>query len=347
MTTPAGLPERLRPWLAQRLDDPGLAISQWRRHAEGFSWQTYTLLATWRWPDSGVSTAQRFAVRVEPADGMLDAYDIEGQYRLQSILSETDVPVPAVRWLEMDPGVVGRPFYVMDHVDGHVPVQWRPDDSEIAGGADAWHRFGTRFADVQAHIHTLDWRALGLGFLAAGEDPEGCAQAELERWVACYDQAARIEVPMVRQAIEWLRHHLRPGGPLVLCHGDYRIGNVIERDGELVGVLDWELAHIGDPIEDLAYTGLPLWRGRDPRLSHFLAPGEYFARYEARTGLAVDEDAYRAWTVFGLVKAAACHLRGVRAFADRRTSDLRLAAMDHQIAHLARHLLAVLDPGGD
>jgi aminoglycoside phosphotransferase (APT) family kinase protein len=334
---------RLRSWLSERRGDPGLRISELRRHSEGFSWQNYTLVASWREQDSGVARSEGLAVRVQPADGMLAPYDIEGQYRLQAAVAGSDVPVPAVRWLETDPAVLGTPFYVMERIDGRVPVQWRPDDREIFPSAEGWHRFGLRFADVHARIHSLDWRGLGLGFLAPEQDPQAAAQAQLARWIDYYESSRLLEVPILRAAIEWLRHNLRASGRLVLCHGDYRIGNVMERDGELVAVLDWELAHVGDPVEDLAYTGLPLWRGRDPRVSHFLLPEEYFARYEARTGFALDPDCYRVWTVFGLLKAGACLLRGARAFEDGRTNDLRLAAMGHQIQHLVRHLVPLLD----
>jgi aminoglycoside phosphotransferase (APT) family kinase protein len=234
------------------------------------------------------------------------------------------------------------PFYVMDRVVGRVPVQWRPDDREIFPTDAALRRFGLRFVDVQAQIHAVDWRALGLGFLAAAEDPHASAQAQLEHWAQYYERSRLVEIPVLREAIAWLRRHLRPSDRLVLCHGDYRVGNVMEAGGDLVAVFDWELAHVGDPVEDIAYAGLPLWRGRDPRLSHFLEPEEYFARYAQRTGLEVDPLAYHAWTVFGLVKAGAVHLRGARAFEEGRTDDLRLAAMGHQVQHVARLLERVL-----
>lgn len=342
MSAPGAFEERLRSWLGERLGDPGLRISELRRHHEGFSWETYTLAATWLDAQTRSERSGGFAVRVAPVDGMVAPYDVVGQYRLHEALARSGLPVPAALWVERDPSVLGMPFYVLERITGRVPVQWRPDDRSILPTEAAWDRFGRRFADVQADIHRLDWRTLGLGFLAAGEDPEASARAQLAHWIDYYEGSRLVEIPILREAIEWLSYNLPSSGPLVLCHGDYRIGNVMERDGNLVAVLDWELAHIGDPLEDLAYTGLPLWRGQDPRISHFLTAPEYFERYEARTGTAVDQDAYRAWTIFGLLKAGACHLRGARAFHDGRTQDLRLAALGHQIQHVVRHLTPLL-----
>jgi len=344
MTIRATLEQRLPAWLGERIGVTDVHCDDLVQHTEGFSWQTFTVSA--RWHDAaGRARSAGFAIRVEPTDGLLAPYDIAAQYRLHEALARTDVPVPGPRWLERDPTVLGMPFYVMDRVMGRVPVQWRPDDPEIFPTPASVRRFGEQFVDVQAKIHLLDWRALDLGFLAAADDPVASAQAQLLHWVDYYESSRRAEIPVFREAIAWLRRNLPTSGRLVLCHGDYRIGNVMEAAGELVAVFDWELAHIGDPVEDVAYMGLPLWRGRDPRLSHFLPPDETFARYAARTGIEIDPVAFHAWTVFGLVKAGAVHLRAARAFEDGRTNDLRLAAMGHQVQHVARHLHHALTEG--
>jgi aminoglycoside phosphotransferase (APT) family kinase protein len=315
------LVDALCQWLARRLGDPGLVVSGLVRHTEGFSWQTYTL-------DAG---GRGLAVRVQPRDGLLAPYDIEGQWRLhQAVYASGSVPMPEPLWLERDPSVLGMPFYVMERVEGHVPVQWEPDDLIAFPTPEARHALGLDFVDVQAAIHAIDWRSYGLEFLAARD--------QLDHWEAFYAEARLVELPLIREAIAWLRGNLVPSGRLVLCHGDYRIGNVMVRDGRIAAVFDWELAHIGDPVEDIAYAGLPLWRGRDPRLSHLLEPADYFARYEERTGFAIDPGTFHAWTVFGLVKAAASHVRGARAFEEGRSGDLRLAAMGHQVVHVLRHL---------
>ena len=124
----------------------------------------------------------------------------------------------------------------------------------------------------------------------------------------------------------------------MLCHGDYRIGNFMVDDGRIVAVFDWELAHLGDPVEDLAWAGLRLFRGRSPLVSQLLAPAELRRRYAERTGLVVDDDVLRFWTVLGMIRAAVPHVRAATIFEQGRSGDLRLAAMGHQSVHVLGHL---------
>ena len=108
------------------------------------------------------------------------------------------------------------------------------------------------------------------------------------------------------------------------------------------GIFDWELAHVSDPVEDIAYAGLPLFRGRNPLLSQLLAPDEFFARYEELTGLARRG---RRVPLLDRARARQDHrvpLRGSRAFEDGRIRDLRLAAMGHQVQHVLRHIARAL-----
>jgi aminoglycoside phosphotransferase (APT) family kinase protein len=322
--------EPLHAWLAAKLEVPDVTIGDVTRHAEGFSWETWTFDASWPGGSRGL------AIRIEPDDGLLAPYDVEEQYRVHEVVRRrSSVPMPELYWLELDPAVLGRRFYAMERLHGTVPVQWAGDDPALFPTPEARRALGRRFVEVQALIHAVDWRDL----FADPGDPVAAARAQVERWAAFYEDSALVEVPLLRHAIGWLREHVACSGRLVLCHGDYRIGNFMVADGELVGVFDWELAHVGDPIEDVAYSGLPLWRGRGELLSQLLPAEEYFQLYRERTGLAVEPDVFRFWTVLGLLKAASVHLRAARAFEQGRTADLRLAALGHQV-HFVLRLLA-------
>jgi aminoglycoside phosphotransferase (APT) family kinase protein len=320
-------------WLGERLGEP-VQVSDLHRHAEGWSWQTYTLTAT------GPGGRRGYAVRREPEDGLLAPYDIEAQYRLhRAVLDHSDVPMPALHWLELDRRWLGMPFYVMDRVEGVVPVQWRGKDPQVFPTPELRRGIGLAFVDVLARIHGIDWRAAGLDFLG-----DAAPEAQIDRWQRMYEESALLEVPVVREALGWLRRNVATSGRIALCHGDYRIGNfMLERAGSAVinAVFDWELAHLSDPVEDIAYAGLPLFRGRSPMLSQLLEPAEFFERYESLTGLRVEPAVFRFWTVLGLVKAAASHLRAVRAF-ESGVDDVRLAAMGHQSLYVQRYLNEVL-----
>lgn len=328
--------EGLGRWFGQHLGTPDVELTDLRQHTEGFSWQTYTVTVVT--PDG---RRRGHAVRREPEDGLLAPYDTAQQYRIhRAVLEHSDVPMPPLTALELDPSYLGMPFYVMERLEGHVPVQWRPDDPIAFPDADARRELGLQFVDVLARIHAIDWRAAGLQDLGEHADSDAAARAQIEHWERYYTDSRAIEVPELRRAIGWLKANVATSGRLALVHGDYRLGNfMIDEQRRINGIFDWELAHLSDPVEDIGYSGLRLFRGRSPLLSGLLEAEEYFARYQDRTGLAVEPEVYRFWTVLGYLKASASHLRATRAFEDGANADLRLAAMGHQVLHVIRGLV--------
>jgi aminoglycoside phosphotransferase (APT) family kinase protein len=336
--------ERLSQWFATLLGVDTVRVRDLRQHTEGFSWQTWTL--TVEWELDGVPTRRGFAVRRQPEDGLLAPYDIEQQYRIhRAVADSSTVPMPELIALELDRSHLGMPFYVMERLEGHVPVQWQPEDP-IAFPTDAARRaLGHEFVDVLARIHAIDWH--GSGLAGNGLSSDDAARAQVDHWERFYVESRLIEVPHLRAAISWLHANIATSGRVSLCHGDYRLGNFMIRDGHIVGVFDWELAHVSDPVEDIAYCGLRLFRGRSPLMSQLLPSDEFFARYEQVTGLAVAPDVLAFWTVLGYVKASASHVRACRAFEDGSNGDLRLAAMGHQLLHVLRGLAEELDLKGD
>jgi aminoglycoside phosphotransferase (APT) family kinase protein len=274
---------------------------------------------------------------------LLAPYDIDGQFTLHAaVVRQPDIPMPQLFWLEKDPTVLGMPFYVMERVIGQVPVQWQAQDPAMFPTPEARHTIGLEFVDVLSAIHAVELVGDWLGHFQVFDDPAVAAAAQVEHWAMYYEESAVIPIPTLDYAVSWLRRNLAHSPRLALVHGDYRIGNFMIRDGRIVSIFDWELAHIGDPVEDIAYSGLPLFRGRNPMLSHLLMPDEYFARYQQRSGLRVDPEVFHFWTVLGLLKASASHLRASKAFQDGRGDDLRLAAMGHQVQFVVRHLATVL-----
>lgn len=329
----------LAPWLATQFGVDDVEVIDLERRTEGFSWQTYTLTA--RWADSdGAQTERGVAVRREPEDGLLAPYDTAAQFRLHEALLHTDVPMPGLIGLELDPNVLGMPFFAMDRVEGVVPVQWQGNDPAIFPDDDTRRRIGWDFVDTLAHIHGVDWPAHGLADHLPGPGDGDAGTAEIDHWEQFLDDAVVVEVPMLRAAIGWCRRNVVTSNRFVLCHGDYRIGNFMLADGRINAVFDWELAHIGDPVEDLAWAGLRLFRGRSPLVSQLLPLDEVLTRYRDRTGFHVDRDVLRFWTVLGMIRAAAPHVRAASAFERGRSDDLRLAAMGHQSLHVLRHLAA-------
>jgi aminoglycoside phosphotransferase (APT) family kinase protein len=209
---------------------------------------------------------------------------------------------------------------------------------------------GPEVAATLARLHAVDWRRLGLDAPALGTAP---AAREVAAWRARIAKAGFPVEPIVADTLGWLAANLPVTDRLVLVHGDYRLGNfLVVREGgtaRLSGVLDWEMVHVGDPHEDLAWCASHLWRAGTPYASGLLAPAEFFAAYTAAGGPPADPDRIRFWSVFTVVKMIAIMLTGLAAFRDGRTRDLRLAIFDHQLPYL--HLLLAMTrgwiPGGD
>lgn len=333
---------RLGEWAAKRLTTDASAppsdvrVSNFRRHTEGFSWQTFTFDVEWH---DTTAHQRALAVRREPEDGLLAPYDIVGQYRLHEVLLTTEVPVPNLVGLELDRSIVGMPFYAMDKIDGIVPVQWKGNDASVFPDDATRHSIGCQFVDRLAEIHAIDWARHRLDqVIPALPTDTDAATAELDRWERLLDESTLVEIPLLRSAIAWCRRNRATTGRTVLCHGDYRIGNFMVDRGRITAVFDWELAHIGDPVEDLAWANLQLFRGRSELMSQLIPLDEALARYRDQTGLVIDKDVFRFWSVVCTIRAAVPHVRAAAAFESGRSSDVRLAAMGHQTLHVLAHL---------
>jgi aminoglycoside phosphotransferase (APT) family kinase protein len=223
---------------------------------------------------------------------MDENYDVSIEYRVLTALNRTKVAVPRTFWLESDPGVLGRPFYAMEKVEGYIPFpppasydpefKLIPDDRERASLAED-------FVKNLALIHTADWRSLGLEFLGVPGPGTGAARMQVEFWEDRMARSGFRGKPAVAYAANWLKDNLVETDRVCLVHGDYRSGNYIAREGRIVAVLDWELVHLGDPLFDIAYS-LNVWRSAPPQkwISHLLPEEEFLDRYEDASGIRVD-----------------------------------------------------------
>lgn len=249
---------QLRDWLADKLGAArDLHVTELKGPSEtGFSSDTVMFDA--EWSDGGDRRRERLVARFKPTGfTVFPTYDMVQQYRVLQILGGTDVPVPRVRWLEADDRPLGVPFYVMDRVDGRVPTDnppyhldgWIPQLTAPERGALWWNGL-----EAMARIHRLDWHALGFDFL---DKPERGA-TPLVQQLHEYDAYAswgvdRSRYPLIERAQRWLHAHQPDDEPVALCWGDSRLGNQIFNGTHCAAVLDWEMARLGDPVQDLAW----------------------------------------------------------------------------------------------
>lgn len=261
------------------------------------------------------------ALRRPPVSHVLPtAHDMAREYRILSALAPTAVPVPDPMGLCEDANVTGSPFYVMSFVEGLVLR-----DAESAGpllpDASARRRAGFALVDTLASLHALDPGAVGLGDLGK---QDGYVDRQLRRWSGQFAQSALagVAVPgLVERVGADLAARVPPQRRTSVVHGDFRIDNaVLDGDGAVAAVLDWELCTLGDPMADvgtfLDYWGLPpdgepvLGRVPASALEGFPSVEELRDRYAATSGADVSDVAY--FMAFGYWRLA-CILQGVYA----------------------------------
>ncbi|WP_435746766.1 phosphotransferase family protein [Nocardioides sp. SYSU DS0663] len=314
---PSTLPDRLATWLAGHLPpgaDPEVVLHS-GIDANGMSSETLILDAAWTegrtegGTEGGTRRTGEYVARVAPAAEdfpVFPDYALQDQYDAMRLVGElTDVPVPAVRWLEPTGDVLGTPFFLMDRVEGLVPQDVLPynfgdnwlHDAPVADQ----RRLQDATVGVLARLHAIPDAATTFGFLDPHQPGETPLERNLARTRAWYDFAVRDigRSATAERGLAWLEANLPDAaaqGDTVLCWGDSRIGNVLYRDFEPVGVLDWEMAAIGPRALDLSWmvfahlvfesiTGaLEL-----PGMPHFLREEDVVATYRELTGVDVGD----------------------------------------------------------
>jgi aminoglycoside phosphotransferase (APT) family kinase protein len=171
------------------------------------------------------------------------------EYRILSALRGSPVPHPEVVALCEDHDVLGCTFFVMERIDGINPMPPLPDalDTDETRSEVAY-----AMVDALAAIHSLDWRAVGLGDLGR---PDGFHERQVERWIRQLSSYEGRDLPGIDRVAEWLSAHPPPSFVPTLMHGDFHMFNLLIADeppGRVTAVVDWETATIGDPLLDLA-----------------------------------------------------------------------------------------------
>jgi len=180
------------------------------------------------------------------------AHDVLREFRILDAIKDEPVRIARPIVACDDDAVFGAPFYVMERIDGTPIVQRIP-----AGWANAPETHGRaldELIDALVAIHAVDWRASELADMAPSA---GYLSRQLTRWLTQLDSYGGRDLPSARRIGEWLAAEQPADQPSALCHGDYKLDNVLfadEAPPRLLAVLDWEMAAIGDPLVDLAWA---------------------------------------------------------------------------------------------
>jgi aminoglycoside phosphotransferase (APT) family kinase protein len=259
-----------------------------------------------------------------------------------------------VHWRgEFEAGGDRRTYVVMDRVSGEAIARRLLRDDAYA---DTRRVLPEQLAGELAKIHSIAADDPRLGCLEkqrlAGEG-EGFATAEVRRYRELLKFASDGHpMPVLVYAGRWLSRNVPVAPRTSLVHGDFRIGNVMFDEKGLAAVLDWELAHMGDPVEDIGWFFVRAWRfGANDLAAGGLSSREAFLQaYERAGGVSVDRDAVRYWEIFGNWKWAVICVLQAAGYKASGKPDVELAAIGRRVAETEREALALLasaDAKGD
>ena len=239
------------------------------------------------------------------------AHDMAREYRVQQALGPAYPVVPAMVGLCQDHEVIGTDFYVMERIDGLIPRSRLPEGVRLS--AAETRRLCTSVLDKLIELHRVDYRAVGLDALAKGP---GYPRRQVEGWSERYERSRTWNVPSYRYVRAWLEEHTPDDAGACVIHNDWRFDNVVLDPREptrVVGVLDWEMATVGDPLMDLG-AALAYWvqaddgwlmrstRRQPTHLPGMLRREEVVEYYLARTTLRPASWAF--YEVYGLFRLA-------------------------------------------
>ncbi|MDP6980125.1 MAG: phosphotransferase family protein [Myxococcota bacterium] len=268
----------------------------------------------------------RWVMRVEPEHGVIPPYDIAREYRLLREVHAAGLPAPGVFLLEEDASVVGGPFIMMHFIEGAI---YRNTDARLSEDLALLADVQERFIDMLARIHETPQSVL-----PNFETGQEAARAEV---AVCRHRLKMTELlpsPVLRHALDVLDEHAPPAEKIGLLHGDYRLPNLMWKDGEISGVLDWELARVGDPLSDLAFTQT-IGRGVCS------LEGELATKYSERTGVEIDEKRVNYYRLLEMVKGTIIGLAGAYDLANGG-ADLRLMSVA-RIAAAGQAMMGALE----
>ncbi len=318
------LPEVLAPVLGA--DAADVTIENLRALTGGASRTTWAL-------DAATGQGRRSLIlRIGPPDDVHAGMELEA--RAQTAAAAAGAPVPHILVAADSPAALGNPFLICDEIKGETIVRRIQRQLDAAGGQAARAGLLRQCAQALAAIHRAD-----------AHDPALSHEDQLAQWRERLD-AMGDTTATFEWAFRWLAAHRPQRSAAVLVHGDYRMGNLIVDGSDLSAVLDWELVHVGQAYEDLAWFCIRAWRFGAPASlgAGGLGSIESFLRaYEQASGTTVDRVAFHWWLVLATLRwGVICRYQAERHLSGQFRS-VELATIGRRVCETEWDLLDLLD----
>lgn len=309
----ARVADALTRWLAQNFADAqDIHIENLTFPDSGYS--NETLLLDLRWTRSGAAQTLPLVARLEPRGPAttFPEYDLSLQYRCMEQLQGSAVPVPPLLGYCADRQWLGVPFFLMQRVPGKAPPENPPYHQKgwmFDLPAQEQHHIWEQAVDILAHLARTDCQQQAFSFLdhpLLGATPLAQMIAQQRAYLRWVEEQHR-PLPFLHQALDWVEANQPMHEPVALCWGDAKIGNLMFEGSTCTAALDWESAHLGNPVSDLGWLlmlDLALSEAIGvPRLPGFLGREATRARWEALSGCSAEHLAY--YEFFAAVKFSA------------------------------------------
>jgi aminoglycoside phosphotransferase (APT) family kinase protein len=254
----AELRDRFCHWLQSKMPQAEqLQLSEFTAPEAGAS--NETLLFSASWIEQGQRRERGLVVRLKPAqEGIFPSYNLALQYHAMAALEGSGVPVPVMVALEEDEALLGRPFYVMERVEGRYLADNPPYHMDgwltECGPQERGTIWRNAIREI-ARISKVDWQGMGFGEICSYAPHDTPLQAQLVEYEAFLRWAEELNrpYPKLRASLTWLQHHQPDEQPVGLCWGDAKASNLMMSGTDISATLDWEMVHLGNPVHDLAW----------------------------------------------------------------------------------------------
>ena len=309
-----------------------ICLERLSRAAGGLSRENWSLDASWT--DAKGQHAHRLMLMRDAAGTLLNT-ERSREFEVLKALEGSAVAAPVVHWIDPDGRFLGAPSLVMALMPGSCDYMVLNGSRPLPERLELAHDF----LELLVNIQTVDWRAQGLGERLGV--PQGSpAKTELGHWQAEYLRVQLEPHPELDYVRVWLARTVPQAEEIVLVHGDFKPGNALIEGKRITAKLDWETAHLGDPLEDLGWITNPV-RKREHQISGHWERPQIIEAYRQLTGRKVSEADLTWWNVFSCWKLAVIQLTAVNEFVAGRYDRVF-----HTPSWLFRPMLQMMEGAG-
>ncbi len=279
-------------------------------------------------------------LRLERSSPLPVSIDLKREFSLMSIAHMEGVEVPKPYWYGDD--ILGSPFYVIERIEGETIVKHLHRNNHYKKTRDL---MPVQLGETLAKIHHIAVEKGKFDFLPWRSQGGSPALGELFFYDEILHQYTPEPHPAMELAIRWLKKSAPQSSYRVLVHGDYRLGNIIFTQDGVQSVLDWELSHIGDPMEDIGYISVQAWRfGNDSKPIGGVGDREaFYEAYEKAGGFPINSDSIYFWEVFGNLKWGIITILQTIPFLDGSNQSIELASLGRKTAEVELQLLTLIE----